>query len=381
MKIKILHISHTDIRFDSRILKEMKSLSLVLNYEMFGFGIKDRQSLKYSSKFDSNIRTFILRTKSLVFLPKSIRYFLNYFEAMVRILFSAIRLRPKVVHSHDTIFLPVAVLIKIFCKSRLIYDAHELESQKNGQSKLLSKGTLIIEKICWRFVDVLITVSPSITKWYNENLGVKNNVLVLNSPQFNSDTFEETSNNYLREKFNIPDKEKIFLYLGIIGRGRGVDLYLDIFQSSEINSHIVFIGFGDYVPKVEQISRESEKIHYHPAVPHEDVVKISKSADVGLSMIEAVSLSDYYCLPNKLFEYAFSGLFVLATDFPDMKKVVEEYSLGLCCSLNKEDLKSTVKKIEDMELSKISADLYPLSWQYQGEKLIKAYNELLINKN
>ena len=44
-------------------------------------------------------------------------------------------------------------------------------------------------------------------------------------------------------------------------------------------------------------------------VSHKSKKKLTnliKEADVGLCLVENVSLSDYYCLPNKLFEYAFA---------------------------------------------------------------------------
>ena len=66
----------------------------------------------------------------------------------------------------------------------------------------------------------------------NDNLGNKESLLVLNSPELKLKNFDATSNNYLREKFNIPENCKIFIYLGIIGKGRGIDLYLDIFHKS-----------------------------------------------------------------------------------------------------------------------------------------------------
>jgi glycosyltransferase involved in cell wall biosynthesis len=377
MKLKILHISHTDIRVDSRILKELEAISSIESSEVIGFGIDDGLKKKFVGGFSFNIISFRLRSKNFKFLPKSVRHLFNYLEALFLMLIPGIRLKPKIVHCHDTLFLPIGVLIKIFCGSKLIYDAHELESLKNGLTKFLSKATLFIEKISWKFVDVLVTVSPSIVDWYSEHLGSKRSILVLNSPKFKVEALNASSDNYLRDKFHIPINEKIFIYLGIICKGRGVDLYLDVFQSNDVRSHIVFIGFGDDVSKIEAASKICNKIHYHPSVPHQEVVRISKTADVGLAMIEAVSLSDYYCLPNKLFEYAFSGLYVLASDFPDMKKVVTEYELGMCCSLELEELKRAVIEIGTKELQKTKANLYPLSWQYQEEVLLSEYNHLL----
>ncbi|MCL1462716.1 hypothetical protein M3J57_29710, partial [Klebsiella pneumoniae] len=90
------------------------------------------------------------------------------------------------------------------------------------------------------------------------------------------------------------------------------------------------------------------------------------------------SLSDYYCLPNKLFEYAFSEVYVLASDFPDIKLLVDQYALGKCCALDEELLYKAIKEIEQTEIKKNDINLYPLSWQYQAEELLKGYNKLLL---
>lgn len=382
-KHKVLHISHTDIRFDSRILKEISVLELSSQHEVLAMGIVDNESLGYTSNHNkSMIKSFHLLSKKLKFLPRPIRYFFNYLEAMLKLIIPGVKFNPSVVHCHDTLFLPIAVIIKLVTGSKLIYDAHELESDKNGQTKILSKVTLIIEKISWSKIDLLISVGPSIIEWYNNNFKKKKSLMILNSPTLSSENFgAQLNRNYLREKFNIPISEKIFIYLGIIGPGRGIDLYLDVFKNDCLNSHVVFIGYGAFTDKIKKASDEYPNIHFHPSVPHDKIVEISRSADVGLCLVEAVSLSDYYCLPNKLFEYAFSGLFVLASDFPDIKEVVEDYNLGIYCTPDKESLKSTILKIEGIELHGSNADISPLSWQHQAEKLLKAYEELLKNSN
>ena len=114
---------------------------------------------------------------------------------------------------------------------------------------------------------------------------------------------------------------------------------------------------------------------------HNEVVKIARSADVGLVMIEEVTLSYYFCLPNKLFEYAFSGLFILASDFPDMKKVIQDFDLGMCTPVDYEAFKKRVIEIEALDIKPSTKDLYTLSWQFQAKKLLKHYENILkINK-
>lgn len=377
-KIKVLHLTHTDVRLDSRILKELSAIRENKKILIMAIGISD-DNLLYSKlkKVDKELKSLILYSKLFKSLSRRLTAYLCLLEFYIRLIWKGLLFRPKIIHCHDTLVLPVGVILSIFFNSKLIYDAHELESQKNGQTKILSKATLFIEKFSWRFVDLLITVSPSIIDWYQENLGDKESLLVLNSPQLKLENLHAKSNNYLREKFNIPENCKIFIYLGIIVKGRGIDMYLNLFQSPEINSHLVFIGYGEDVTKVKEASLISKKIHYHPPVKHDEVVEIAKSADVGLAMIEAVSLSDYFCLPNKLFEYAFSGLFILTSDFPDMKKIVEDYDLGICSSLNIVEIKQKILEIEDIDIEHSKKDLYTLSWQFQSEKLIESYKHLL----
>jgi hypothetical protein len=73
---------------------------------------------------------------------------------------------------------------------------------------------------------------------------------------------------------------------------------MNIFKKEDINSHIVFLGYGELRDKMIQESDKYVKIHVHDAVPHEKVIPIAKSADIGLCFIQNISLSDYYCLLN-----------------------------------------------------------------------------------
>ena len=152
------------------------------------------------------------------------------------------------------------------------------------------------------------------------------------------------------------------------------------FKSENIDSHLVFIGYGDFVEEIKNLANENSNIHYHPSVPHDQVVEISKSADVGLCMIEPISLSDTYSLPNKLFEYAFSNLYVLSSDLPDIRNTIESYDLGTYCKNNVTDLINSINSINEsqsLDKTKNSNNLYQLSWSYQEEKLLKLYKNLL----
>lgn len=376
--MNILHLTHTDTRFDNRILKEIGALSDTKLYNILCIGVASVERAAMSNSIpDAKILTLSLITKMPKWVPRPIRHTLMLTELYLRFTVLGIRHKAKIVHCHDTMVLGIGVIIKLISKSKLIYDAHELESNKNGQSKILSKATLYIEKACWSYVDHLISVSDSIIEWYNDNLGAKKSTLILNSPLIKSS--EVKKGNYFHHLYDIKPSKLVFIYLGILGRGRGIDLILEAFCDEKIESHIVFVGYGEFEKKIFDIAQIENNIHLHEAVPHEDVVSLVASADVGLCLIENVSLSDYYCLPNKLFEYAFAGLPILTSDFPDITKMVHRYNLGKVCSVSSKSILSTIKEIEMKPLDRPSSDLTELGWHKQAERLIHSYGMNLNN--
>lgn len=296
-------------------------------------------------------------------------------ELNMKLLYYALKLKPHLVHCHDTMVLPAGNLIKKFTKAKLVYDAHELESDKAGQNKILSKSTLFIEKRCWSNIDHFITVGDSIIKWYNSNLGKIPSTLILNSPYILKG--HTVTNRYFHNHYNIPQDSLVFVYLGIVADGRGIDLIIEAFKDNFIKSHVVFVGYGKLVELIKRESDINNNIHYHPPVSHDKVVSLVTNADVGLCLIENVSLSDYYCLPNKLFEYTFAGLPILASDFPDITEYVEKYNLGETCSIDSESIKEAIAKIELYPLKRIDTDLSEIAWEKQAERLKALYFNLL----
>lgn len=377
--INVLYLAQTDIYSDSRILKEMHCIANIGDiYKVSGMGVEQYEG---SSRADNvkglDIHAIVLRTRKWTFLPRVLRHSCSLVELTTKMFYRAVKLKPSVVHCNDTLVLPLGVLIKLFLKTKLIYDAHELESNRNGLTKMLGKMTFFTEKVLWRFVDALIVVSPSIQKWYIDNIGEKDSEIILNSPVLENVSTDKSF--YLRELFSIPTKSKIFLYVGGLVKGRGLDLLIEAFGKKDVRSSLVFLGYGVMSDALKRIAEESENIFVHDAVPHEKVVSVAKSADVGLCLIQNVSLSDYYCLPNKLFEYCFSEIPVLASNFPDISTVVSQYNLGKCCELDVDSISHAIKAFEEMDtLPKIDADaLYELSWEAQEKKLIKLYERLI----
>lgn len=254
---KIIHLSHTDISSDSRILKEIDAATDI-GFQVMAFGLEKRNSSKASLNNHSyNLYSFKLLSRKLTFFPSFLRHALSLIEMFLLLFFKSIKFKPDIIHCNDNLMLPIAVILKLFTRAKLVYDAHELESDKNGTKKFQGRMVFYTEKICWSFIDALIVVTPSIKNWYNENIGKKKTVIVMNSPVIVENT---SNNNYLREYFDIPDKSKIFLYIGGFMLGRGFDVIIDIFMNQEIESSFVMLGHGSLEIELNKIAKASDKI-------------------------------------------------------------------------------------------------------------------------
>lgn len=383
MKTTILHLSHTDIRRDSRILKELKALRPFAEEKGFrvrALGILERgaKSAVPPTLEGIEILTMECFVRKLWVPHRLIRHGLVFLEIIVRFLFLGLKLRPAVVHCHDTMVLPVALLVSIISRAQLVYDAHELETDRNGQGKLEQKVTMMFEKIAWSAIDFFISVSPSINNFYVEKYGPKANEVILNAPELTSvEVGSPSLASALRERLGISPEDRLFVYLGILGPGRGLENLLEAFSKLVGEAHLVCVGWGEYEQKIKDYSTRFPNIHLHEPVPHAEVVPLVKGADFGMCMIEPISLSDYYCLPNKLFEYAFAGLPVLASKFPELERVVRDHKLGTTCD---NDVSSIVNAVQDIIGRKHEfsfENLEELSWQRQAELLVAGYRTLV----
>ena len=73
-------------------------------------------------------------------------------------------------------------------------------------------------------------------------------------------------------------------------------------------------------------------------------------------------LSYYYALPNRIFDFIQAGIPILATDFPEMARVVKEYQVGKTIAENRPEM--IAKAIQEM-----------LSQNYLKENFAKAASD------
>jgi glycosyltransferase involved in cell wall biosynthesis len=284
--------------------------------------------------------------------------------------------RPACINCHSLTVLPIGVIVKALTGAKLIYDAHELETETanlGGVRKALSK---MLERALIGACDEAIFVSASIESWYRQRYRLARTSVVYNAPA--APVPAQTA--YFREKFEIPADKAIFLYLGKLGPGRGLEPLLAAVERVP-EAVLVVMGYGPLKSVVAQTAKRSDRIHLHAAVAPEAVMGLAASADFGVSVMEPDSLNHDYAMPNKLFEYAMAGLPVLVTNTREQAALVSTHRIGaVAAAATPDGIAAAMRELIEADAGAFGPGLAQVqrqySWQAQEAKLAEVYRRL-----
>ncbi len=373
--LSALHIYQSPFKNESRILKETKSLAQTGAFKKIQILAIWEEGLAEYENLDS-LRS-VWRVKLwLRRLSKSrMSKALSLLEWFLRIIWAARKRKIDFVQVHSLLTLPLGSILKVWKGSKLIYDAHELETESKSLSRISKKLAKILEATFIGFADSVIVVSESIKKWYVNRYPKSQIHLIKNIPEI-SPSLSNTKGQ-LRGPLNIPEEALLFIYQGLLGRGRGIEMLLDVFERQPPSKHIVFMGYGPLEEEIRAKAAKKTNIHFHPAVKPSEIPAYTQDADVGLSLIEDLCLSYRYSLPNKIYEYVTCGVPVVVSDFPDMGAFVDEHQCGWKCRVEALALETLVNQLSTREIVAIKDRLKqkPLKfdWKEEGQKLLRIY--------
>jgi glycosyltransferase involved in cell wall biosynthesis len=348
MKKTNLHIYPSPYKFETRINKEVNSiLEMGLASEIV-IVAKWENGLLENEICSDKIR--IVRIKSVFNKTKSSHIFklisTLIFNFRAFLIFRKHRLSH--INCHSLWVLPLCVLIKKVTGAKLIYDAHELETERAGLKGFKQKFAKILERKLIPYADSIIVVGELIAEWYKSEYNRNDVFTIRNVPLLESVT--TTKSNLLRQRFNISNDDFLFIYQGVINSGRGIEILLEAFKKIVKTKHLVIMGYGPLQNLVIKESTLNSNIHFMPAVLPQEISMFTSGADVGVFMVENVGLSYYWCLPNKFFEYLYCNLPVIGSDFPEMKRIINSYECGWTKEPTIENLISVVNSIEKSEI-------------------------------
>jgi len=334
--------------------------------------------IRLIKKFIGQLRK--LKRKIISYRNKFLNKYLKLHRLKFNLLFARECKDSDIIHCNDLLTLPMGVIVKKFYNKdvKIVYDAHEYETELNGLEGGKKRFRKLLEKSLIKYADKVMTVSNAIADEYVRLYGIEKPALVLNTPPYTN----IEKKNIFRETFGIREDQTIFLYQGGLVNGRGIEDILESFK--EINndkSVIVFMGYGVFEETIKEAASKHDNIFFHPAVSPNVLLNYTSSADFGISMIEDICLSYRYCLPNKMFEYIMAEVPVIVSNLPEMKKVVETYKVGVIAKNNgKEGLEEAILEATQLDKQELNQNIKKakeiFNWEEQEKVLLSVYQEL-----
>ncbi len=372
---KVVSIVLNDFTHDSRVLKECRSL-LNAGYKVRVAAMHSAGLAVNENKNGLEVCRYPISTQKLsngLFFSG-----IKYLQLLWKIYHD--NREADIYHCNDIEALPIGVFAKWMGRNkRVVYDAHEYESEKSGVWGFRKKLILNFERFFIKFADQTITVGDKIAEEYARLYNIAKPAVVMNCPVLNKASYDKS---LLRKQFSL-DADKILLIVqGSLTPDRGIQDTLDAFVNvNRDDMALIFMGYGSMEEQVRSYAANYNNIFFMPSVPPDVVVSYTTSADVGLTFIENNSLSYYYSLPNKFFEYIHADLAIISWPLYEIKSIIEKENIGIITdNFTEESIRKvleslTIEQIEEFRLN-VNKLKYQFNWQKQKDILLDVYNNL-----
>lgn len=231
--------------------------------------------------------------------------------------------------AEDLPALKASALLKKRWNCRLVFDSHEFYPEQHVFSSVQKK---IMHGVTRHFIgdcDEVITISDGIAEKFSEFYGIEKPHVI-----HNVTLMENTEKgNKFHTLLKLDADQIIILYQGGIVPARNIENVLSGFlAAAPANAHLVFLGPAapQFLEKLKKTAGPAldKSVHFLKAVPREELLAYTASADFGVIPYKVIDLNTKYCMPNKFFEFIQVGLPVLSNDLIEVEKILNSIGGG-----------------------------------------------------
>jgi glycosyltransferase involved in cell wall biosynthesis len=314
-------------------------------------------------------------------------------KSAIMIVRGAIRLlgtTTDIYHAHDVKGLPAAYIAARLRHKPLIFDSHEIpldDPQITRWRRLSALAKQVLTYMMPRCTRV-ITASPLYAREISKEFHYPEVTSILNVPIYR----EVPKSDRLRQHLGLTPDVRIALYQGNVQSNRSLEQLVN--AAPFLDSNIVIVMMGRAVEttriQLEKLIAEkgvADRVKMIPAVPYEELLDWTASADLGLTIFKpGYTRSIRYCLPNKLFEYLTAGLPVLTSQLDAIVELVETRNVGrVLTSLAPEDIARSINDmvVDSDALARMRSNALEITqkefhWENEKQKLVQIYDDVLL---
>jgi len=375
----------SDLTYDARVWKECRSLAHGgRSVALIGpaYDIEHARRRRDESGAEVLEIPFGWRDK-----PKS---YARRIGVMARVSLEVLRTPARVYHSHDIHPGLASLLAARLRGAKLVYDGHELageEFESTPRAWLVAKTGALFERMMVRVSDAVITTNPSRAEVLEQRYGRSDITVLANVPPLQEDVVPLDP--------GYPPGKRVLLYQGRISADtRSFKETVHALPLVDEDVHFVIIGFGwewakDLIRGWAAEAGVSDRVHFLPPRPWQEMAATAAAATVGLVPIYNMDINHQLGDTNKLHEYLMGGLPVIASDLPEIRRVVTmgDPPVGeLFDPSSPESIAAALRKVlEDPEVlagrrrsARRLAEEH-LNWGIEERRLLALYDQLIGN--
>lgn len=220
----------------------------------------------------------------------------------------------------DTIF-PV-YLVSVIRNKRRVYDAHEMFTE------LKEVVTKPREKKIWEWIEratlprfkYRYTVGDYCALYFKQKYGTD---------------FYVVRNATILQPFSPPARpETYILFQGWVNEGRYFEELIPAMHF--VNAPLIVCGEGNFYNQLQELveqHRAEDKVHLKGFIPPEELKRYTANATIGLSLFHPISKNNEYSLANRFFDFMHYGIPQLCMDFPEYRKINQEFEIAALIDL------------------------------------------------
>lgn len=378
---KLCIIQYNSSRYLARVNRSAQTLAEA-GWDVVLVAIKDDDTEAYEERDGYVVKRVTLKSRML---PRRFGLkFIRFAEGIWRTFVAAYRENADVYDSRDAYPLLAAHIAAALRGARVVYDSDELNLDRNWAPSRNPVWRFFMKAYEGYFArrSSVITSDYGRAEVLSKRYGVSP-VVLLNVPG----VLEQPEPDAEFRARALGDRRVLLLYQGILLPNRGLLEMVDAMRELP-ECRLAIVGYGPLADAIrDKIAAEGRQAdaEVFSAVPYDTLMRYTAAADVGMVPIVGSCLSYRLAAPNKLFECMMAGTPVVASDLPDMARVVTEERVGTLIE-DPTDPASIAKAVRELidgdePLESIgqrarSAALARYNWDIEKSKLLEVYDRL-----
>ncbi|MDR1372678.1 MAG: glycosyltransferase [Dysgonamonadaceae bacterium] len=310
----------------------------------------------------------------LIFNHSALFYAEYNFRLFIHLLFT----KTDLIISNDTDTLTACFFASIICRKPLVFDAHEMFPEVPEVTSRQFVKTVWTKIEDWIFPKIRYsyTVCQSIADIYNQRYGM-NMQVVRNIPTAKVESV-------ITSKPIASDGRKVIMYQGAVNVGRGIEWVIDTMPY--LDGFVFYvIGDGDVINEMKErvnCLKLNDRVVFTGRVPFEMLAAYTVCADIGINLLENHGLNYYFSLPNRIFDFMRQQVPVLASDFPEIRRILAHYGTGvLINNYEPEFIAETILKMVEQPVNEAGFAVAntELTWENESKTILQTVRQAAKN--